>query len=106
MVDNGKQVRKQILDVIGCLGAVVTIIAYVLLCINAKWTFIQADSFVMNVLKIIQTYAPLIVVCIVGLEFCSDKNIVIRIIFYLMIVLVVIFTCFPSTWTEIVGLID
>ena len=32
MVDNGKEVRRQILDVIGMLAAAVTILVYVVLC--------------------------------------------------------------------------
>lgn len=106
MVDNSREVRKQILDVIGCIAAVITILAYVLLCINAQWTFIPADSFIMNVLRVIQTYAPLVVVGIVGLEFVANKHIIFRIIFYIMIALVVIFMFFPSTWSQFVGIIS
>ena len=86
MVDNAKEVRRQILDVIGMLAAVVTIIAYVILCIDAQWNFIDDGTFVMNVLKVIQTYAPLVVVGIVGLEFVSTKGLVTKIIFYVAIV--------------------
>lgn len=105
MVDNSKEVRKQILDVIGCIAAAITILTYVVLCINAQWTFIPSDSFIMNVLKVIQTYAPLVVVGIVGLEFVANKNLIIRIIFYISIALVVIFMFFPSTWSNLVGII-
>ncbi|MBQ9795436.1 MAG: hypothetical protein IJW36_00545, partial [Clostridia bacterium] len=62
------------------LAAVITIIAYVLLCIDAQWSFIPNDSFVMNVLRVIQTYAPLVVVGIVGLEFVSTKGLIAKII--------------------------
>lgn len=105
MVDNAKEVRKQILDVIGMLAAAVTILVYLVLCINATWEFIPADSFVMNVLRVIQTYAPLIVVGLVGLEFVSGKNLVTRIIFYVAIALVVVFMFFPGTWNNLVGVV-
>lgn len=105
MVDNSREVRKQIFDVIGCIAAVITILVYVVLCINATWTFIPESSFVMNVLKVIKTYAPLLVVGIVGLEFVANKHIVIRIIFYILIAIVVIFMFFPSTWSQFVDLI-
>ncbi len=106
MVDNGKEVRKQILDVIGMLAAAVTIIAYVVLCIDAQWSFIPSDSFVMNVLRVIQTYAPLVVVGLVGLEFVSTKNLITKIIFYVAIAIIVVFMFFPSTWNNVVGLVD
>ena len=105
MVDNAKEVRKQILDVIGMLAAATTIVVYLVLCINATWEFIPADSFVMNVLRVIQTYAPLIVVGITGLEFVSGKGLVMRVIFYVAIALVVVFMFFPGTWNNLVGVI-
>lgn len=105
MVDNGKEVRRQILDVIGMLAAAVTILVYVVLCIDAQWSFIPADSFIMNVLRVIQTYAPLVVVGIVGLEFVSTKNLITKIIFYVAIAIVVVFMFFPSTWNNVVGLV-
>ena len=106
MVDNAKEVRKQILDVIGMLAAAVTILVYLVLCINATWEFIPADSFVMNVVRVIQTYAPLVVVGLVGLEFVSTKNLVTKIVFYVAIAIVVVFMFFPSTWDNFVGLVD
>ncbi len=105
MVDNSKAVRKQILDVIGCIAAVVTVLVYLVLCINSTWSFIPEGTFIMNVLQVIRTYAPLIVVAIVGLEFFADKNIAFRILFYIAIAIVVIFMFFPGTWNQFVGLI-
>ena len=106
MVDNSKAVRKQIFDVIGCIAAVITILTYLLLCINSTWTFIPEGSFVMNVLSVIRTYAPLVVVAIVGFEFFADKHIAFRIIFYVAIAILVIFMFFPGTWNQFVGLIN
>ena len=105
MVDNAKEVRKQILDVIGMLAAAITILAYVVLCIDAQWNFIDDGTFVMNVLLAIRTYAPLVVVGLVGLEFVSTKNLVTKIIFYVAIAIVVVFMFFPSTWNNFVGLV-
>jgi len=106
MVDNHKEVKKQILDGIGMLAAVVTIVTYLVLCINAALPFIAKESMVMNVLLIIKTYAPLIVVGIVGLEFVATKGWLIRILFYVAIALVVIFMFFPNTWSQFVGVVD
>lgn len=105
MVDNSKEVRKQILDVVGMLAAVITVIAYLVLVINAQWEFLGSVPFVYNVLVVIKTYAPLIVVALVGLEFVSNKSIVIRVIYYIVIALVVISMFFPGTWNQLVGLV-
>ena len=106
MVDNSRDVRKQIFDVVGCIAAVVTVLTYLVLCVNATWTFIADGSFVLNVLLVIKTWAPLVVVGLVGIEYVADKNIVWRVLFYAMIALVVIFMFFPSTWDQVVGVIN
>ena len=105
MVDNAKEVRKQILDVIGMIAAVVTIITYVVLCIDAQWNFIDSGTFVYNVLQVIRTYAPLVVVGLVGLEFVADKGLVTKIVFYVAIAIVVVFMFFPGTWEKFVKLV-
>ncbi len=105
MVDNAKEVRKQILDVIGMLAAVLTIIAYVVLCIDSQWSFIDNGTFVYGILKVIQTYAPLVVVGLVGLEFVSTKSLLVKIVFYVAIALVVVCMFFPGTWSNFVGLV-
>lgn len=106
MVDNGKEVRKQVLSCIGCIAAALTILVYLVLCIDSAWEFIPETSFVYNVLIIIKTWAPLIVVGITGLEFVADKNLVIKLVFYIAIALVVIFMFFPSTWRDFVGVVN
>ena len=106
MVDNGKEVRKQILSCIGCVAAAITILTYLILCIHSAWNFIDEASFIYNVLVIVRTWAPLVVVGITGLEFVSDKNLIIKIVFYVAIALVVIFMFFPSTWTQFVGVVN
>lgn len=106
MVDNSRQVRKQIFDVIGGIAAVVTVLVYILLCINSQWPFIQPNTTIFKVLTVIQVYAPMVVVAIVGIEFFSTKNIVFRILFYLAIAFVVIFMFFPATWSNFVGIVE
>lgn len=105
MVDNSKQVRKQIFNCISGIAAVVAILAYLLLCVNSTWEFIKAGTFVYNVLQIIKTWAPLVVVGLVGFEFFANKNVVFRIIFYIAIAIIVVFMFFPDTWNKFVGLI-
>lgn len=105
MVDNSKEVRKQILDCIGCIAAIVTILTYLLLCINSAWPFLDSANFIYKVLLTIKTWAPLIVVGVVGWEFVADKSLVIRILFYAAIALIVIFMFYPGVWDQFVGIV-
>ena len=106
MVDNSRDVRRQIFDVVGCISAIVTVIVYLVLCINANWAFIPEGSFILNILNLIKTFAPLVVVGLVGIEFMADKHWVFRIIFYIMLGLIVLMMFFPSTWTQFVGVVQ
>ncbi len=106
MVDNSKEVRKQVLSCIGNIAAALTIIVYLVLCINSSWQFIDPSTFVYNVLVICRTWAPLVVVGITGLEFVADKGFITKIIFYVAIALVVVFMFFPDTWTNFVGIVN
>jgi len=106
MVDNSKEVRKQILSCIGSIAAAITIVTYLILAINSTWTFIDGTSFIYNVLMVIRTWAPLVVVGITGLEFVSTKNLVVRIVFYVAIALVVVFLCLPNAWSDFVGVVN
>lgn len=106
MVDNSKEVRKQVLSCIGCVAAAITILTYLVLCIHSQWPFIDETSFIFNVLMVVKIWAPLIVVGITGLEFVSDKNFIVRVVFYIAIALVVICMFFPGTWANFVGIVS
>ena len=106
MVDNSKEVRKQILSCVGSIAAAITIVTYLILAINSTWTFIDGTSFIYNVLMVIRTWAPLIVVGITGLEFVSNKSLVVRVVFYVAIALVVVFLCLPDAWSDFVGIVN
>ena len=106
MVDNSREVRKQIFNVLGCLAAAVTILTYLVLCINAQWPFLEEGTFVYKVLVIIETYAPFVVVGLVGIEYVADKHFLFRVLFYAMIALVVLSWFFPATWSKVVGIAE
>jgi len=99
-----KDERKKLFDTIGMFAAVITVIAYLLLVINAQWAFLGTTIY--NVLTVIRHYAPLIVVAIVGLEYVSGKSLLVRIIYYAAVALIVISMFFPSTWNELVGVVS
>ena len=105
MVDNEREVRKQVLDVIGGLAAVITVLTFVILRINGQWPFIEASTILYKVLVNIERWAPLIVVAITGWEFASTRGLLFRVIFYVAVALIVVCMFFPSTWNQFVGLV-
>ena len=105
MVDNEKEVRKQVLDVIGGLAAIITVITFVILRIDAQWDFIASSTLIYKILLYIERWAPLVVVAVTGWEFASTRGFLFRVIFYVAVALVVICMFFPSTWSQFVGLV-
>ena len=101
-----KEGRKKLFDGIGMFAAIITVIAYLLLVINAQWPFLDGVPTVYNILTIVRHYAPLVVVAIVGLEYVAGKNILIRLLYYAIVALIVISMFFPSTWNELVLLVE
>lgn len=99
-----KSGMKIALDWLGGIAAFLTVVVYVLLIIHAKWAFLP-DS-VYNVLAVIKTWAPLIIVGITGLEFTSGKSIFFKILFLLLCAIIVVSMFFPETWEKVVGLVN
>ncbi|MDD4292048.1 MAG: hypothetical protein PHX51_07445 [Clostridia bacterium] len=93
---------EKFFDVLGELLAFLTLALYICLIIDANWQFIPRGTLY-DVLQIAKVYAPLILVGIVGFEATIKRNILIRLLFYAMVAVIVIFMFFPATWTMIIG---
>jgi len=91
-------------DLLGLLAEVIaffTIILYLVLVINANWSFI--GSGLLGVLNALKIYAPLALLLVVGLQVTSKQPFTVRVIFYLAIAVIIIFQFFPSTWENFIG---
>lgn len=95
---------SDILNILAETIAFFTIVLYLVLLINANWTFITSDS-VLNVLNVLKFYAPLALLLVVGLQVTSKQPFVVRIIFYIAIALIIVFQFFPATWENFVGIV-
>ena len=92
-------------DLLGLLAETIaffTIIIYLVLLINANWSFINPGSF-LNVLNALKVYAPLALLLVVGLQVTSKQPFFIRVIFYVAITAIIIFQFFPATWENFIG---
>lgn len=95
---------KSLFDWLGGIAAFLTVAVYAILVINANWSFIPES--VLNVLAVIKTWAPLVVVAITGFEFTRGKGLITKILFYALMAVVILSMFFPGTWDEFVGIID
>ena len=95
---------EKVWDIIGEILAVVLVLVYAVLIINANFPFIP-EGTIMNILEILRTYGSLLLVAVVGLEAISKRNVVFQIIFVLLLALIVVFLFFPGTYENLLGLI-
>ena len=95
---------EKFFDIIGEILAVVMVLVYALLILNANFEFIPEGTF-MNVLEIMRTYGSLLLVGVVGLEAMSKRNFIFQIIFLALLALIVIFLFFPGTYENLIGIV-
>ena len=93
------QILEKVFDILGEILAVLTLTLYVVLFINANWSFIPVD--VLKILNIIKDYAALVVVVIVGCEAIVKRGFVFKVLFMLILAIIIIAQFFPGTWENI-----
>lgn len=91
-------------DILGEILAVVLVVTYALLIINANFQFIHNQTILM-ILDILRTYGSLALVGVVGLEAMSKRNFILQLIFLALCAIIVIFLFFPDTYTNLIGAI-
>ncbi len=96
---------KTLLDIIGGIAAFLTVFVYLALIIAGQGWF-TLPAAVLNILNVCKTWAPLVVVGITGLEFVSNKNLIVKLLFLVALAGVVVFMFFPDTWTQFVGIVN
>lgn len=101
-----KESRKGFEKVLDTLGEIIAFLAVALLAlviINAKFDFLPEK--VASILAVCKEWVGLVLIAVVGLEATIKRNIIIRIVFYLLVAVVVIFMFFPSTFEYLTGLV-
>jgi hypothetical protein len=91
-------------DIISEILAVIFILAFAFLIINATFGWVQ-DPTVLKIFTYIRDYGALLIAGVVGLEAISKRNVVIQIIFVAIMAIIVIFLFFPGTYQNLIGLI-
>ncbi len=94
---------EKFFDILGEILAVVLVIVFALLIINANFPFLP-DS-ILNVFEVIRTYGSLVLIGVVGLEAMSKRNFIFQIIFLALCALIVIFLFFPDTYANLINIV-
>lgn len=101
----GKEFREKlekVFDILGEILAFVTAVVWALVIINQNFDFLPQKM--VNIFNVAKSWLLLVLVGIVGLEATMKRNIIIRILFYLVLAVLIIFHCFPGTYDYLVGL--
>lgn len=102
----GKDFRmklEKLFDVLGEILAFVTIVVWVLVIINQNFNFLP--STIADILSVSKSWLLLALVGVVGFEATIKRNILVRLVFYILLAILIIFHCFPGTYDYLVGLI-
>ncbi len=94
---------EKLFDVLGEILAFVTAVVWVLVIINQNFNFLPTQ--VADILTVSKSWLLLALVGVVGFEATVKRNIIIRLIFYVLLAVLIIFHCFPGTYDYLVGLI-
>ena len=95
---------EKVWDILGEILAVLLVVVYAVLILNATFHFIPAGGF-LNVLEILRTYGSILLVGVVGLEAMSKRNIVFVIVFLALVALIVVFMFFPGTYENLISIV-
>ena len=94
---------EKVFDILGEIIAVVLVITFALLIIDANFKFLPDVLY--NILNVIRNSGALVLIAVVGLEAISKRNIIFKILFLAMLALIVIFLFFPGTYENLINLV-
>ena len=92
---------KALLDMVGGILAFLAAFLFLAEAIIKQGWF-EAPEIVGQILAVVKQYGLIVLIGIVGLEFVSTKNFIIKLLFIVAMAAVVIFQFFPGTWDSLV----
>lgn len=99
----GKEFRlklEKVFDFLGEIIAFITIAIWAVWCIDTNFSFLPPT--IRAILDFAKNWGTLLLVAVEGFECTIKRNIIIRIVFYLLLAVVIIFQFFPDTWNVII----
>lgn len=100
-----KNTLSGVFDVIGEVLAVVYVVVFALLLIDAQWPFLSNVDWLYAIFKVIWTYGAFLIAAVVGLEAMIKRNFLLFLIFAALLAICVLFICFPGTYENLLDLL-
>lgn len=101
----GKEFREKLEKVFDFLGEIIAFVAAVVWAlVIVDQTFHFLPTVVVDIFNVAKAWLLLVLVGIVGLEATIKRNFIIRLLFYVILAVLVIFHCFPDTYQYLIGL--
>ena len=100
---NWKQKLSSVFDIIGEILAVLYVLLFALLLIDAQWPFLSNVEGLKEIFQTIMIYGGFVIAAIVGLEAMVKRNFLFFLIFAVLLAVCVIFTFFPDTYANLLG---
>ncbi len=100
-----KQAMEKVFDIIGEILAVILVLVFAILLLDAKLDFLANAETFKYVLEGIRGYGTLLLVAVVGLEAMVKRNIIFFLLFLVVIAVCVIMMFFPEVSDYLIGLI-
>ena len=92
--------KEKILSVVGKLLLTFLIIIHLFLILNANFSFLT-DITVLKILNAVKNIGSLLFIVIMSFKIFSKGSIVFRIIFFLLLIAIIVFMFFPSTYQNL-----
>ena len=101
----GKEFRlklEKLFDFLGELLAFIIAVVWVASLLNANFHFYDSVPVIVTIVEYVKEFALLALVIVVGLEATIKRNFIIRIVFYALAAILIIFHFFPGTYEWII----
>ncbi len=93
---------EKIWDTLGEILAVILVVAYAVLILNATLQFITNET-VLFILDILRNYGTLALIGVVGMEAMCKRCLALKIVFFVFCSVIVVFLFFPATYDNFIG---
>ena len=92
---------EKVFDFLGEIIAFVAVVVFALVILNHTWGFLPEK--VAGAFNIIQLYVGLLLIAVTGLECTIKRNILIRLVFYVLLAVCILGLFFPQTYTSLIN---
>jgi hypothetical protein len=94
---------EKVFDALGEIIAFVAVVIYALIILNGNFNFLPET--VAKVFSVAWAWIGLLLIAVTGLECTIKRNIIIRLVFYVLLAVIIIFMFFPKTYDYLIGFV-